>query len=69
MKFNRYIIVPAWLEVIMGERERAICEHPSAKTSNYDEDYPNNRLPPYQQHIISDIGSFTIDGRRKMIIG
>ena len=69
MKQENYMIIPEWLEKIMGYRERSIAYHCTAHTSNFDEEYPNNRLPDAQQHIRSDIGCFTIDGKKRIIIG
>lgn len=64
-----HLHIPEWLDAIMGKREREIINHPTAYTSNHDSDYPDNRLPVGQQHIKSDIGRFTISGRKRQIIG
>lgn len=70
---SRYLFVPQWLEEQAGVREREIMNHPSVRTSNQDPDEDMNRetAPRLQrgwQRIVSDIGEFTIDGPRRMIV-
>lgn len=62
--------IPEWLAALMGKREWDIVNHPSAYSTNEDNDYPERdcRLPKGQHHFISDIGRFTYDAFRRMII-
>ena len=36
MNNGRYMYIPEWLDLIMGDHERAIANHPKAKDSYYD---------------------------------
>lgn len=59
--------IPKWLAPLLGTRERMILDAPDAWTSNSDVD--GNWLPVFQQRITSSLGDFTIDSKRRMIIG
>jgi len=61
------IVMPAWVQDLMGERELRIANHPKARSLCEDRD--GNRLPYYQRLIETPNGdSFTIDQRRRAII-
>jgi len=59
--------VPAWLESIIGVREREILQHPEGRIYQVDND--GNRLPTHQQWIESPVGTMWIDSKMKKIIG
>lgn len=60
--------IPAWLEPLLGERERRIISDPKANFWQVDDD--GERLPPHQQIINSkEHGQFTIDAQKRQIIG
>jgi hypothetical protein len=58
--------VPAWLEALLGAREREILRHPQCVFLH--EDQEGNRYPNHQQWIESPVGTMLIDSRRRCIL-
>jgi hypothetical protein len=60
------INVPAWLQALLGQREREIIYHPQARLLQ--EDQEGNRHPNHQQWIESPVGTMLIDSRLRRIL-
>lgn len=61
------VTLPAWVLPLIGERERAIADHPDSRCLHVDRD--GNRLDAGQRLIELPNGdSFTIDAVRRAII-
>lgn len=62
-----YVALPGWLPPLMGAREWAVVACSDVKV--YARDSDGERLAPWQRVMESEGGSFTIDARRRQIIG
>lgn len=62
----RQVYIPAWLEPLMGVREKAVANDPSVKCCNVDVD--GEYLGANVIELCADVGSFTIDSARRAII-
>lgn len=58
--------VPAWLEALLGVRERDIIYHAQARFLQ--EDQEGNRYPNHQQWIESPVGTMLTDSRLRRIL-
>ena len=61
------VVLPPWVQELVGVRELTIANHPKSRSLCVDRD--GYRLPNYQRIIETPDGeSFTIDARRRAII-
>ena len=58
-----------WLSAACGEREREILQDSRCYRTNYDDEYPNNRLPKGQYYFKSPKGQIMVDFNRRKIVG